>query len=184
MNCGPPGSSVHGILQARILKWVAIASSRGSSWPRDQTHISCGSCTGRRILYHWAKWKPMTNLDSVSKNKDITLLTIVYTVRVLVFSIVMYGCKSWSIKKTEHRRIDAFKLWCWRRLLRIPWTARRSNQSILKKINPKYSLGGLLLKLKFNTLATRCEELTHWKRSWCWERLKAKGEGGGRGLDC
>ena len=92
---------------------------------------------------------------------------MVCTVRVMVFPMVMYGCKSWCIKKTERGRIDAFKLWCWRRLLRVPWTARRSNQSILKKINPKYSLEGLLLKLKFNTLATSCEELTHWKRLWC-----------------
>ena len=82
--------------------------------------------------------------------------------------------------KAEHQRTDAFKLWCWRRLLRIPWTARRSNQSILKEINPEYSLQGLILKLQ---LATWCEERTHWKRPWCWERLRAGGEGGNRGWD-
>ena len=94
----------------------------------------------------------------------------------------MYGCESWTIKKTEHWRIDAFELWCWRRLLRVPWTARRSNQSILKEISPKYSLEGLMLKRSSKTLATSCEELTPWKRPWCWERLKA-GEGDDRGWD-
>ena len=88
--------------------------------------------------------KAMTNLDSILKNRDITLLTKVH----LVKALVMYGCDSWTIKKTEHRRTDAFELWCWRRLLRVPWTARRSNQSILKEISPEYSLEGLMLKLK------------------------------------
>ena len=83
--------------------------------------------------------KAMTNLDSVLKSKDITLVTKVHRVKVMVFSVVMYICESWTIKKAEHQRIDAFELWCWRRLLRVPWTARRSNQSVLKEINPKYS---------------------------------------------
>ena len=91
--------------------------------------------------------------------------------------------KSWTIKKTENWRIDAFELWCWRRLLRVPWTARRSNQSILKEISPEYSLEGLRLKLKLQYLATCCAELSHWKRPWCWERLKAGGEGDDRGWD-
>ena len=92
--------------------------------------------------------------------------------------------ESWTIDKAEHWRIDAFELWCWRRLLRVPWTARRSNQSILKEISPQYSLEGLMLKLYFsNTLATWWEELTHWKRPWCWDRLKAGGEGDDRGWD-
>ena len=90
----------------------------------------------------------MTNLDSVLKSRDITLLTKVHLVKAMVFPIVMYGCESWTMKKAELRRIDAFVLWCWRRLLRVPWTARRSNQSILKEINPEYSLEGLMLKLK------------------------------------
>ena len=90
----------------------------------------------------------MTNLDSVLKSRDITLLTKVRLVKAMVFLVVMYGCERWTIKKAEHRRIDAFELWCWRRLLRVPWTARRSNQSILKEINPEYSLAGLVLKLK------------------------------------
>ena len=92
--------------------------------------------------------KAMTNLDSILKSRDITLPTKVYLVKAMVFPVVMYGCESWTIKKAECRRIDAFELWCWRRLLRVPWTARRSNQSILKEMNPEYSLEGLMLKLK------------------------------------
>ena len=90
----------------------------------------------------------MTNLDSILKSRDITLSTKVRLVKAMVFSVVMYRCESWTIKKAEHRRIDAFELWCWRRLLRVPWTARRSNQSILKQISPGCSLEGLMLKLK------------------------------------
>ena len=92
--------------------------------------------------------KVMTNLDSILKSRDIILSTKVCLVKAVVFPVVTYGCESWTIKKAEHRRIDAFELWCWRRLLRVPWTARRSNQSILKEINPEYSLEGLMLKLK------------------------------------
>ena len=94
----------------------------------------------------------MTNLDSILKRRDITLLTKVCTVKAIAFLVVIYGCESWTIKKAEHRRIDAFKLWCWRRLLRVPWTARRSNQSVLKEINPEYSLEGLMMKLKLRYL--------------------------------
>ena len=92
--------------------------------------------------------KAMTNLDSILKSRDITLPTKVHIVKALVFPVVMYGCESWTIKKAEHQRIGAFELWCWRRLLGVPWTARRSNQSILKEISPEYSLEGLMLKLK------------------------------------
>ena len=92
--------------------------------------------------------KAMTNLDNVLKSRDITLLTKACLVKAMVFPVVMYGCESWTTKKAEHQRIDAFKLWCWRRLLSVPWTARRSNQSILKDINPEYLLEGLILKLK------------------------------------
>ena len=105
-------------------------------------------------LYHEIKRhlllrrKVITNVDSILKSRDITLSTNVHLVKAMVFPIVMYGCESWTIKKAEHWRIDTFELWCWRRLLRIPWTARRSNQSILKEINPEYSLEGLMLKLK------------------------------------
>ena len=90
----------------------------------------------------------MTSLDSILKSRDITLPTKVCLVKAMVFPVVMYGCESWTVKKSEHRRIDAFELWCWRRLLRVPWTARRSNQSILKEISPGNSLQGMMLKLK------------------------------------
>ena len=92
--------------------------------------------------------KVMSNLDSIFKSRDITLLTKVHLVKAMVFPVAMYGCESWTVKKAEHRRIDAFELWCWRRLLRVPWTARRSNQSILKEISPGISLEGMMLKLK------------------------------------
>ena len=96
----------------------------------------------------------MTNLDSILKSRDITLPTKVHVVKALVCPVVMYGCESWTIKKAECQRIDAFELWCWRRLVRVPWTARRSNQSVLKEISPEYLLKGLMLKLKLHTLAT------------------------------
>ena len=92
--------------------------------------------------------KPMANLNSILKSRDITLPTNVRLVRAMVFPVVMYGCESWTVKKAELQRIDAFELWCWRRLLRVPWTARRSNRSILKEFNPEYSLEGLMLKLR------------------------------------
>ena len=101
----------------------------------------------------------------------------------MVFPVVMYGGESWTVKKVERWRIDAFEVWCWRRLLRAPWTARRSNQSILKEISPGCSLEGMMLKLKLQYLATSCEELTHWKRLWCWEGLGAGGKGDNRGWD-
>ena len=111
-------------------------------------------------------------------------MTKVWIVKAMVFPVVMYGCESWTIKKAEHWRIDVFELWCWRRLLRIPCTARRSNQSILKEISPEYSLEGLMLKLKlwyFGYLMWRANLLE--KKLWCWERLKARGEGDDRGWD-
>ena len=104
----------------------------------------------------------MTKLDSILKSRDITLPTKVYLVKAMVFPVVMYGCESWTVKKAEFRKIDAFELWCWRRLLRVPWTARRSNQSILKEISPVYSLEGLMLKLKlqyFGHLMRRVDSL-------------------------
>ena len=109
------------------------------------------------------------------------MLTKVHLVIAMVLPVVMYGCESWTIKKSQHQRIDALELWCWRRLLRVSWTARRSNQSILKEISSEYSLEGLMLKLKLQHLATWCEELTHWKRPWGWERLNTGGEGDNRG---
>ena len=125
----------------------------------------------------------MTNLDSILKSRDITLPTKVHLVKAMVFPVVMYGCESWIVKKAERRRIDAFELWCWRRLLRVPWTARRSNQSNLKEISPGCSLEGMMLKLKLQYFATSRKELTHWKRPWCWEGLGTGGEGDDRGWD-
>ena len=107
-------------------------------------------------------WKVMTNLDSIFKSRDITLMTKVHLVKAMVFPVVMYGCESWTMKKAECRRIDAFELWCWRRLLSVPWIARRSNQSILKEINPGISLEGMMLKLKlqyFSHLMRRVDSL-------------------------
>ena len=116
--------------------------------------------------------KVMANLDSILKSSDITLPTKVRLVKAMVFPVVMYGCESWTIKKTEHQRIDAFELWCWKSLLRVPWTARRSNQSILKEISPEYSLGRLMLKLKLQYFGHLMWRPAHWERPWCWERLK------------
>ena len=127
--------------------------------------------------------KVMNNLDSMLKSRDITLPTKVLLVKTMVFPVVMYGCESWTVKKAEHQRNDAFELWCWRGLLKVPWTARRSNQSILKEISPECSKEGLIWSWNSNTLATWCEELTHLERSWWWERLKAGGEGDNRGRD-
>ena len=127
--------------------------------------------------------KVMTNLDSTFKSRDITLLTKVHLVKAMVFPVVMYGCESWTVKKAEWWIIDAFELWCWRRLLRVPWTARRSNQSILKEISPGCSLEGLMLKLKLQYFGHLMRKLTHLKRSWCCKRLRAGGEGDNRRWD-
>ena len=126
--------------------------------------------------------KVMTNLDSIFKSRDITLPKKVLLVKAMVFPGVMYGCEIWTIRKAECWRIDAFELWCWRRLLRVPWIARRPNQPVLKE----YSVLNIHWKdwcwsWNSNTLATWCEEPIHWKRPWYWERLKAGGEGDNRG---
>ena len=120
--------------------------------------------------------KTMTNLDSVLKSKDITLLTKIRIVKAMVLLIIMYGCESWTIKKAEHWRIYAFQLWCWRRLLRVPLRARRSNQSILQEINSEYSFEGLMLKQKLQYFGHLIQRPTHWKRPWCCKRLRAEGE--------
>ena len=112
---------------------------------------------------------------NILKSRDITLPTKVCLVKAMVFPVIMYGCESWTVKKAERWRIDAFQLWCWRRLLRVPWTARRSNQSILKEISPGCSLEGMMLKLKLQYFSW--EELPHWKRLWCWEGLGQEEKG-------
>ena len=125
----------------------------------------------------------MTNLDSILKSRVITLSTKLCLVKTMVFPVVMYGCESWTIKKAECRRIDTFELWCYWRLLRVLWTARRCNQSILKEISPGCHWRDWCWSWNSNTLATWCKELTHWKRPWCWERLRVGGEGDDRGWD-
>ena len=107
-----------------------------------------GDCSHEIKRHLFLRRKAMTNLESILKSRDITLQTKVHLVKAVVFLVLTYGCENWTVKKAECRRIDAFELWCWRRLLRVPWTARRSNQSILKGISPEYSLEGLMLKLK------------------------------------
>ena len=125
----------------------------------------------------------MTNLDSILKSRDIILSTKVCPIKSMVFLMVMYGCESWTVKKAEHWRIDAFELWCWRRLLRVPWTAKKSNQSILRKSVLGVHWWDWYWRWNSNTLAIWCEELTHLKRPWCWEVLRAGGEGDDRGWD-
>ena len=140
-----------------------MASGPNTSWQIDGETVetvtdflflgskitSDGDCSHEIKIHTFLGRKAMTNLDSILKSRDITLLTKVHLVKAMVFPVVMYGCESWTIKKAECQRIDAFELWCWRRLLRVPWTARRSNQSFLKEISLKYSLEGLMLKLQY-----------------------------------
>ena len=121
----------------------------------------CSHEVNRRLLLGR---KIMTNLDSIFKSRDITLPTKVHLIKAMVFPVVMYGCESGTVKKAECRRIDVFELWCWRRLLRVPWTARRSNQSILKEISPQCSLEGMMLKLKLQHFGHLMGRVTHWKR--------------------
>ena len=150
----------------------------GQRWAwRDNQGAGQGSnCISSWLWHNSSLWK--CNLDSTLKSRDIASPPKVHIVKAMAFPVVMSGCESWTIKKAECQKIDAFELCCWRRLMRVPWTAR-SNQSIQKDINPEYSLEGLMLKPSSNTLATWCEELTHWKRPWCWERLKTKGSSRG-----
>ena len=162
----------------------------GKQWKQCQTLFLGGSkITSDNDCSHEIKRhllfgrKVMTNLDSILKSRDITLPTKVRLVKAMVFPVVMYGCESWMMKKAEHWRIDAFELWCWRRILRVPWTTRRSNQSIVKQISLGVHWKDWCWGWNSNTLATSCEELTHWKRPWCWEGLGAEGEGDNREWD-
>ena len=121
-----------------------------------------GDCSHETKRHLLLERKAMTNLDSILKRRDINLQMKVYIVKAMIFPVVMYGCESWTVKKAEHQRTDAFEVWCWRRLLRVPWTARRSNHSILKEIDPEHSLEGLMLKLKlqyFSHLMQRADSL-------------------------
>ena len=127
--------------------------------------------------------KVMTNLDNILKSRDITLATKVRLVKAMVFPVVMYGCESWTIKKAECRRINAFDLWCWRRFLRVPWTARRSKLSTLKEMSPGCSLEGLMLKLKLQYFGHLMQKADSFEKTLMWERLRAGGEGDDRGWD-
>ena len=142
-----------------------------------------GDCSHEIKRHFLLGRKAMTSLDSILKSRDITFPTKVRLVNVIVFPVVICGCESWTIQRAERRRIDVFELWCLRRLLRVPWTARRSNQSVLKEISPEYSLKDWCWNWSSNTLAAWWKELIQWKRPWCWERLKAGGEGDDRGWD-
>ena len=182
-------------LKLNIQKTKIMASGPITSWQIDGETVETvadfifwvsritadGDCSHEIKRWLLLGRKVMTNLDIILKSRDISLTTKVRLVKAMVFPVVMYGWESWTVKKAKHRRIDVFELWCCRRLFRVPWIARRSNQSILKDISPGCSLEGLMLKLNSKTLATWCEELTHWKRPWCWERLMAGGEGDDRG---
>ena len=179
-------------LEFNIQKTKVVASGLITSWPIDGETMeivtnfiflgskitAVGDCSHeikRRLLLGR---KAMTNLDSVLKSRDITLLTKVHLSQSYGFStVVMYECKSWTIKKAEHWTVDAFELWCWRRLLRVPWTAWRSKHSILKEISPEYSLEGLMLKLKHQSFGHLMRRTDSLEKTLCWERLKV-GEGG------
>ena len=125
--------------------------------------------------------KVMTNLDDIFKSRDITLPTMIRLVKAMIFPVVMYGCESWTVKKAECRRIDAFELWCWRRLLRVPWTARRSSPSILKEISPGCSSERVMLKLKLQYFGHLMQRVDSLEKLLCWEELGAGGEGDDRG---
>ena len=183
-------------LKLNIQKMKIMASGPITSWEidgetvetvsdfifLDSKNTTDGDCSHEIKRHLLLGRKVMFNLDSIFKSRDITFPTKVCLFKAMVFPVVMYGCESWTVKKTE-QRIDAFELWCCRRLLRVPWTARRSKQSILKEISPGISLEGIMLSWNSSTLATSCEELTHWKRLWYWEGLGAGGEGDDRGWD-
>ena len=123
----------------------------------------------------------MTSLDSILKSRDVTFSTKVHLVKAMVFPVVMYGHESWTVKKAEHRRIDAFELWCWRRLLRVPWTARRSSQSILKEISPGYSMEGLMLKLKLQYFGHLMRRADSFEKTLMLGKIEGGGEGDDRG---
>ena len=176
-------------LKLNIQKTKIMASSPITSWQIDGETMETvadfilggskitadGDCSyeiKRRLLLGR---KVMTNLDSILKSRGITLPTKVHLVKAMVFPVIMYGCDSWTIKKSEHRRIDTFELWCWRRFLRVPWTARRSVLNIHWK--------DWCWSWNSKSLAAWFEKLIHWKRPWCWERLKGGGEGDDRGWD-
>ena len=169
-----------------------MASSPVSSWEIDGETVETvsdfifrgskitedGDCSHEIKRHLLLGRKVMTNLDSIFKSRDITLPTKVHLVKAMVFSVVMYGCESWTVKKAECQRTDAFELWCWRRLLRIPWTARRSNQSILKVISPEYSLEGLVLKLKLQYVGHLMQRTSSLEKTLMLEKIEGRSRRG------
>ena len=184
-------------LKLNIQKTKIMASGPITSWEIDEETVKTaadfiflgskitadGDCSHEIKRHLLLRRIVMTNLDSILKSRDITLWKKVHLVKAMVFPVVMYGCEIWTIKKAEHQRIDAFELWCWRRLLRVPWTARRSNQSILKEISPEHSLEGLMLKLKVQYFGHLMQRNDSFEKTLMPERLRAGGEGDDRGWD-
>ena len=154
----------------------------GKQWKQSET-LFWGAQKSLQMVTAAMKLKDQPRQHILKKSRDITLPKKVYLVKAMVFPVVLYGYESWTIKKAKLQRIDAFALWCYRRLLRVTWTARRSNKSILKEISPNIHWKDWCWSWNSNTLATSCEELTHLKIPWCWERLRAGGEGEARGWD-
>ena len=182
-------------LKLNIQKTKIMASGPITSWQIDgetrkvtdfiflDSKITADCDCSHESKRHLLRVKVMTNLENILNSRDITLPKKIDLVKALVFPVVMYGCESWTIKKAEHWRTDASELWCWRRLLRLLWTARRSNQSILKEISPEYSLQGLMLNLKLQYFGHLMRRTDLFKIPWCWNCLKAGGEGDNRGWD-
>ena len=182
-------------LKLNIQKTKIMASGPITSWEIDGETVETvadfiflgskitadGDCSHEIKRHLLLGRKVMTNLDSILKSRDITLPTKVRLVKAMVFSVVMYGCESWTIKKAERRRIDAFELWCWRRLLRVPWTARRSNQSILKEISPGWSLEGLMLRLKLQYFGHLIQRTDSFEKTLMLGKIEGSGEGDDRG---
>ena len=172
-----------------------MASGPITSWERDGETVETvtdfifldskitadGDCSHEIKRHLLLRRQVMTNLDNIFKSRDITLPTKVHLVKAMVFPVVMYGCESWTIKKAEHRRTDAFELWCWRRLLRVPWTVRRSNQSIPKEISPGCLLEGLMLKLKLQYFGHSMRRVDSLEKTLMLGRIGAGGEGDNRG---
>ena len=181
-------------LKLNIQKTKIMASSPITSWQIDGETVADfifggskitadGDCSSEIKRCLLLGGKVMTNIDNILKSIDITLPTKVCLIKAMFFPVVMYGCKSWTIKKAECWRIDTFELWCWSRLLRVPWTARSSNQSILKEISPEYSLRRLMLKLKLQYFGHLMQRTDSFEKIWHWERLKVGGEGVDRAWD-
>ena len=182
-------------LKLNIQKTKIMASSPSISWQIDRETVEIvtdfifggskitadGNCSHEIKRSLLLRRKAMTNLDSILKSRDITLPRKIHLVKAMVFAVIIYGHESWTIKKVECQRIDAFELWCWRRLLRVLWTANRSSQSILKEISPECSLERLMLKLKLQYFGHLMQSIDSLEKTRCWERLKAVGEGDDRG---